>query len=180
VNVEVDSGTVLVKLPPGATPKLGAAQNGFVKLTQATQIPVGSFVDATRGTLGMTAAAGTGAGPLQNGTFTGGQFQILQKRALHAVTELRMSQRLTCASVRGRASASAARRTRRLSGNAHGRFRTRGRYSTATVRGTQWLVKDTCKNTLTLVRQGTVVVADLVKHKNVTLKKGQRYLARAR
>jgi hypothetical protein len=70
------------------------------------------------------------------------------------------------------------RRSRQLFGNAHGRFRTRGRHSVATIRGTKWLVKDTCKNTLTRSIQGTVVVRDLVKRRTVTLKSGQRYLAR--
>jgi hypothetical protein len=72
------------------------------------------------------------------------------------------------------------RRSRRLFSSVHGRFRTRGRYSSATVRGTKWLTKDTCAGTLTSVTQGTVVVRDFAKHKTVTLRKGQKYLARPR
>ena len=67
---------------------------------------------------------------------------------------------------------------RRLFGRAHGRFRTRGRNSTATVRGTEWSVVDRCDGTLTTVKRGTVVVRDRVKHRTVTLRSGQRYLAR--
>jgi ferric-dicitrate binding protein FerR (iron transport regulator) len=59
-----------------------------------------------------------------------------------------------------------------------GRFRTRGRNSTATVRGTRYLVKDSCSGTLTLVRKGSVVVRDLVKHKQRVVRAGHRYLAR--
>jgi ferric-dicitrate binding protein FerR (iron transport regulator) len=67
---------------------------------------------------------------------------------------------------------------RRLFGNAHGRFRTRGRSSTATVRGTEWSVIDRCDGTLTTVKRGTVIVRDTVKHRTVKLRSGQSYLAR--
>ena len=70
-------------------------------------------------------------------------------------------------------------RTRHLWGNGRGSFRTRGRYASATVRGTKWLVTDTCSGTLTVVRRGTVVVRDFVRRKNVTVRAGKRYLARA-
>jgi ferric-dicitrate binding protein FerR (iron transport regulator) len=71
-------------------------------------------------------------------------------------------------------------RSRRLFGRARGRFRTRGRHSTATVRGTTWIVKDTCTTTTTSVREGRVVVRDLVKRRNVTVRAGRRYVARAK
>jgi hypothetical protein len=67
---------------------------------------------------------------------------------------------------------------RRLFGNAHGRFRTRGRHSTATVRGTKWLTQDTCAGTLTVVDAGSVTVRDLVKHRTRIVRAGHRYLAR--
>jgi ferric-dicitrate binding protein FerR (iron transport regulator) len=59
-----------------------------------------------------------------------------------------------------------------------GRFRTRGRHSTATVRGTKYLVKDDCNGTLTLVKEGRVVVRDFRRHRTVIVKTGHRYLAR--
>jgi hypothetical protein len=46
------------------------------------------------------------------------------------------------------------------------------------VRGTDWTVEDRCDGTLTIVKRGTVVVRDQVKRRTVTLKAGQRYLAR--
>jgi hypothetical protein len=48
------------------------------------------------------------------------------------------------------------------------------------VRGTTWLTKDTCNATTTVVREGTVVVRDLAKRRNVTVGAGRRYTARAR
>ena len=73
------------------------------------------------------------------------------------------------------------RRTiRRLRANAKGRFSTRGRYSSATVRGTSWTTTDRCDGTLTKVTRGTVTVRDLKRRKNITLRQGKSYLARAR
>jgi hypothetical protein len=183
VNVAVERGIVRIKLPPGTSAEraekigLEGAQSGFVRLTDATQIPVGSFVDTKRGRVGMTSASGTGGG-VQKGSFYQGQFKVVQRPALRAVTELRMSERLTC---RRRDAAGAARpRSRRLFGNARGRFRTRGRNSTATVRGTIWLVKDTCTSTTTSVSQGSVTVRDFRLRKNRTVRAGGRYVALAR
>jgi hypothetical protein len=77
-------------------------------------------------------------------------------------------------------SLSAARRRphRQLFATVRGRFRTRGRHSTATVRGTEYLVKDSCSGTLTIVKHGTVVVRDFRKHRTVIVRTGHRYLAR--
>jgi hypothetical protein len=48
------------------------------------------------------------------------------------------------------------------------------------VRGTRWETIDRCDGTLTKVERGTVVVRDFRKRKNVVLKAGKSYLARAR
>ena len=79
---------------------------------------------------------------------------------------------------RGSRAGAAARSSRRLWGNGNGRFRTRGRYSSGAVRGTRWLVADTCKGTLTVVRRGRVAVRDFTRDLTTVLEKGERYLAR--
>ena len=66
-----------------------------------------------------------------------------------------------------------------LWGNGKGKFRTNGKYSAATVRGTIWLVQDRCEGTLTKVRRGTVAVRDFKRKKTVTVKAGPQ-LPRAR
>jgi hypothetical protein len=48
------------------------------------------------------------------------------------------------------------------------------------VRGTKWFVRDGCRYTLVRVNQGSVVVRDAVKRKNIVVRKGKRYTARAR
>ena len=68
----------------------------------------------------------------------------------------------------------------RLSGNAHGKFTTRGQYSAATVRGTIWTVTDRCDGTLTQVGRGVVSVRDFLRRKTITLHAGQHYLANGR
>jgi hypothetical protein len=106
--------------------------------------------------------------------------QVSQKARDRGLTEMRLTGQLKCVSSgRGRV-LGAASRSRRLWGHGKGRFRTRGRHSTATVRGTQWLTKDTCSSTTTSVKEGTVVVRDLAKRRNVTVRAGHRYVARAR
>ena len=54
-----------------------------------------------------------------------------------------------------------------------------GRFSAATVLGTNWGVRDRCDGTLTVVRTGVVVVTDFSLHRNVTVRAGQTYLAKA-
>jgi hypothetical protein len=66
-----------------------------------------------------------------------------------------------------------------LKASAHGKFRTRGRYSAATVRGTKWTVADRCDGTLTRVITDSVAVTDFVRHKTIILHGGQSYLAKA-
>ena len=67
----------------------------------------------------------------------------------------------------------------KLWGNGKGKFRTTGKYSSATVRGTIWLVEDRCDGTLTKVRRGVVSVRDIKRKKTVKVKAGHSYLARA-
>ena len=64
------------------------------------------------------------------------------------------------------ASASRSRRVRRLWGrDKGGRFRTHGRNSQATVRGTRWVTVDRCDGTFTRVTEGAVSVRDKVRHR---------------
>jgi hypothetical protein len=66
-----------------------------------------------------------------------------------------------------------------LHASAKGKFRTSGRYSAATVRGTKWTIADRCDGTLTRDIVHSVVVTDFVRHKTIVLHAGQSYLARA-
>ena len=178
-NIEPVSGIVKIRVIRRGK-DAHAAGSSFATLTEATQVPVTTVVDVRKGRVRQTLAANR-AGDVQKGEFYGGIYTTTQPRTgARPVTELKLSESLTCQpNSRGKVTASRAR-SRRLWGSGKGRFRTRGRNSTATVRGTIWLTKDTCSTTTTVVREGTVTVRDLVKRKNVTVKAGRRYVARAR
>ena len=189
VNVEPVSGQVLVALPAG-TARSGAraAQKGlrFVPLSEARQIPTGSFLDTSKGTVRLQSSVNS-RGKAQFGNFASGLFQVLQsrKRSAKGLTDvvLKGSSFSRCGSARrGKRSARTAlsRSTRRrLRANARGRFRTRGRHSAATVRGTVWLTADRCDGTLTKVTRGKVAVRDFRRKKTVLVRAGKSYLAKA-
>lgn len=156
----------------------------FVPLRDILNVPVSSRVDARRAEVALTTARGRRR---QSATFGAGIFQVLQTRRGRGLTEVAMkggsfgSCRRTPSARGGVFAAQRSRRViRRLRGRARGRFRTRGRYSAATVRGTNYEVIDRCDGTLTRVTRGTVVVRDFARRRTIRLRAGKSYLARAR
>jgi uncharacterized repeat protein (TIGR01451 family) len=67
---------------------------------------------------------------------------------------------------------------RQLWGSAKGKFRTTGRYASATVRGTVWLVQDRCDGTFAQVVEDIVDVADFTLNTTTAVGPGQSYLAK--
>jgi hypothetical protein len=178
-------GTVLT-LPATGSGAARASQKGrsFTSVREPREVPVRSLIDTRKGTVRVTSSRNSGTA-IQDGEFAGGVFQVLQsgKRSARGLTELRLkgSSFRRCAPARGRRASTAARRViRRLRGSGRGRFRTRGRFSAATVRGTTWTVEDRCDGTLTRVKSGTVAVRDFRRRKTITVRAGKSYLARAR
>ena len=165
------SGEVLVRRP-------GARR--FIVLTAASRLPNGSIVDASAGVVQLTSVRKPG-GSTQTAAFSGTTFTVAQASVSSGVTELKMRGRPSgCRPSTRRAFAVAARSTgRRLWGNGHGRFRTRGRYGAATVRGTAWLTEDRCEGTLVRVRRGRVAVRDLVRGGTTLVGAGHSRLVRA-
>jgi hypothetical protein len=195
VNVEPVSGIVLVKLPSNAKASVAGPLDsaveslskgiGFIPLTEARQIPVGSTLETTRGVVKLTTATAA-SGKFQSGDFGAGIFKLLQSRKQRGLTDLNIinsrSPRQVCASLGKRASIASkhlsSQTLGRLNANAHGKFTTRGQYSAATVRGTVWSVSNQCDGTLTRVTRGVVSVRDFRRRKTITLFTGQHYLAR--
>jgi hypothetical protein len=163
VGVEEVAGTVLVRDPK---------TKRFVPFDESL-LKSGAEVDTRKGTVEITNPAG------EKAKFFDGIFKLSVSKNL---TTLTLSEPLDCKTAKGgKAQASAKKpKTRKLWGDGKGRFKTKGSYSAATVRGTKWLVKDTCTTTTTQVTQGTVIVDDLVKKKKVTLRAKKTYVARAR
>lgn len=140
----------------------------------------------------MTALPGGGT---QTGHFWGTRFTVGQTSATGMV-DLRIDATLDCRRPRAYPGppeptpitaqeriheAAAAPRRRVLWGrDKGGRFRTHGRDSVATVRGTQWTTTVTCTGTTTRVTEGAVSVRDLRTRRTVLVKAGQAYTARRR
>ena len=144
MNVEVVSGTVRIKQP-------GRGSSGRSK--EPAQIRMGSIIDATKGRVRVTTAAG--GGKTQTADFYDGIFKIIQTKGKRPITDLRWSASSPAALEEGDSAAAKKRKGRRLWGKGKGRFRTRGKRSSALVRGTTWLVEDRCNDTtLTRVRAG--------------------------
>jgi hypothetical protein len=163
VNVAPVSGKVFVSAPAGgafaSVSVPGIRGRRFVPLTAARQIQVGSILDTRRGTVSLTSAS-TKAGEVFSGTFSAGVFAALQGRSGLTDLTLKGSSFRACATGKKASAALSRRAIRRIHGNARGRFRTRGRYSAATVRGTVWDTIDRCDGTLTKVKRGTVIVRE--------------------
>jgi hypothetical protein len=168
-GAEPSAGKVLLRL----------TSSSDVQALDASQvIPVGARVDARRGTVTITTAVGS-QGATQTASFWGGIFEIAQAGSKSRYTDI-----VTLGTPRscGSGKAGAARRTpkRQLWGkDNHGKYRTHGQNSVATVRGTTWLTVETCRGTLTRVTEGAVSVHDLHTGRTVLVKAGHSHLARA-
>ena len=178
MNVAPVSGTITVRAPGHAA---------FAPLAASGSVPVGAVVDARAGTVQLTSAVA--GGRTQAGTFHGAVFQVRQAAGGKGMTDLvlRGGDFGACPKRGSRAPGRAAAVTRRkppvrkLWGqDKGGRFRTHGRNSVATVRGTRWVTTDTCAGTRTTVTEGAVAVRDLRRKKTVVVRAGKSYLARGR
>ena len=171
-------GAPAVTGPPSGTPSGTVLVNGAP--FSGGQIAYNSTVDVTNGSLSLTTETGqvtlTGAGGVP------AAFVLL--RGVDngkAIVEFRLSGGNFGVCKRKLASRAATAKTIRLLwGKGKGRFRTRGRYASATVRGTYWLTADRCDGTLTQVREGRVQVRDLVARKTILVPAGKSYLAKKR
>ncbi len=167
VNAIPVAGDVLVKVP-------GSDQ--FVPLPSPRQVPVGSQFDATRGRVELTAARAGGV--IDTSTFYEGAFELSQSGP-RAIAELRLlhGDFTACSLPSFQAADKNRRPVRRLWGSGKGKYRTSGRYSSATVRGTIWKTEDRCDGTLTQVREGSVTVRDFGRRQDVVVRAGKSYLA---
>ena len=180
----------------------------FIPITEVRQIPNGAIINALHGTVALiTAAGGSSTANVsqavktkskkpkakvttQKGTFGGAVFKVTQDHSGLATLALVEGANFAGAptyascqthSVKATVAALSKKTLQLLKGSDnHGKFRTKGRYAAATVRGTVWSIADRCDGTLTHVTRGTVVVSDLVRHKSITVRAGHSYLALAR
>ena len=162
-NASVKRGTVTVKCP---------GDRRFNQIEGDVDLSFRCLVDTRRD--GSRSPPPPAAGKLQSALFYEGIFKAGQTRGRRPVTELRLAGRLYAGRfARGSKKTTAEqarRRRRRLWGRGRGRFRTRGRRGSASVRGTTWLVEDRNNNTTFFkVTDGRVRVRDFVRRRNVNL-----------
>ena len=173
VALAATRGNVRVN-PPG--------DGGFVALGDLAALPVGTVVDASRGTVELSSALADGT--TQTGSFYGSRFKIRQSGEGDGLVNLHLrgGELAGCRTGASSALASAVSpRKRRLWGSdSGGRFRTHGRDSVATVRGTRWSVTDRCDGTLTRVTEGAVDVRVRATGRVIRVTAGERHLARHR
>ena len=158
------------------------------ELTGEATVGIGAYLDTTEGAAKLETRR-------PDGTYTGtvvyaGLFQLQQARQRNAVLIARLSGRLPvcpragAAAARAGASATKSKKKsaprRRLWSNADGKFRTTGRYGSATVRGTKFLVEERCGGTFVRVARGSVNVADRVRGRTVVVRAPRSYLIRPR
>jgi hypothetical protein len=197
-NVVPVSGVVLIKPPPGGSlDALGPLAEiskgvGFVPLTQARQIPVGSRIDARRGTLRLVARTGL-ARHTQSVRLSGGLFTVAQSKA--KITKGLTTFTLNSGGFSGAPSYRGcpvfgkrpfAKGSKKPPATViqtlhatdhHGKFKVHGRFSAGTVRGTDFTTTERCDGTLTTVHRGTVDVLNYRTRKTIAVRAGHFYLA---
>jgi IPT/TIG domain len=181
-NVAPVSGLVTVKL-----------HGSFVPLTQVRSIPAGSIINTLQGSLKLITATGK-KHKNQHGTFGGAVFKVTQfgSGKNKGLTTLALVEggvkggpsyaACNTKSTKQASIAALSKKTLQLlhGSDNHAKFRTKGRYSAATIRGTVWTIADRCDGTIVHVTRGLVDVTDFVRHITVVVRAGHTYLALAK
>jgi hypothetical protein len=197
VIVRVLSGTVFVKLPAtaGSSRRFAQAISGFVPLKGVASLPVGTVVDARKGSLALSSTVdgrriGSG-GRTQTATLSAGIFAIKQRK-LRVGSRTRVPTDLVLTSppnatrqcvrttsfgpVKGRPHNPVRSLTAKV---AKGFFRIVGAAAISTGRGSTWATTDRCDGTRTEVGKGRVHVTDLETDRVFTVNSGRSLLIRA-
>lgn len=158
-------------------PRTGA----LVQLRGDATIPSGASIDTRAGTVVLETAL-DGSGATQRATFHGAIFKMSLSRRDPGMVDVRLTQAPPrCPRTGAAVRAAAAKAPDKLwIKDRRGKYRTHGRNSVATVRGTEWTTAETCAGTLTRVITGAVSVRDVRTGKSVLLRAGHVHLARRR
>ena len=176
------TGTVLVKVP---------GSSSFVPLSSAENIPMGSTIDATNGTVAITVALPNGT--TETGDFYDGEFVVTQDATGRLFATLAGGSFKGCPASgkkskgkgHHKAQLASAKKSktavvRQLWGSGHGQFTTKGRYGSAAVSGTVWLTQDLCEGTFFKVTTDTIEVTVYAHpHKKHLIAQGKSYLIKA-
>jgi hypothetical protein len=175
-NVAPVSGSVLVRLPGSSI---------FVALTGIREIPFGTVINATNGSVTVKTVAPNGV--IQTITYSQGEFRLTQEHDGFVAATLVGGDFAVCPTAAERshlARASSKRASpkhvvRKLWSEGHGKYSTKGSYAAGAVLGTRWLTEDLCDGTFIHVVTDRVAVTNFVNHRHLTVKAGHSYLAKA-
>lgn len=144
----------------------------FVRVNTITSLHYGATVNAGKGQLRIFAANGSKG--TQSGVFYGGSFKLTQNTTGLVQAALRGA---PAGCNRPEGAHTAAVSSFHLWGHVKGKYRTRGRYGSASVRGTIWLTEERCNGTFFRVVEGTLRIRDFTRHRTIILHAGRSYLA---
>jgi hypothetical protein len=149
----------------------------FVPMTAGQNVPPGTIVDVSKGR-GVTLADPKGQTSVFSGEKDAVPSQFVYAGVVGGFVELRLTGgNFKACPKRVVQSAAAEKPVRRLWGKGKGKFRTKGRYASAAIRGTWWLTADYCSRTFVRVKEGSVTVVDIPKKKTVIVKAPKSYSA---
>jgi hypothetical protein len=188
------SGTIRIRRP---------GTKFFILLDEAESIALGTEVDRRKGTVALFFVT-TKGGKIASASIGEGRVLVTQPREIDrgqrpgrltlsgppaGCTTRKVGARTRAVRRAGRTVAHAARTDkppagRRIKVRAKGRIKTQGRYGSAIVRGTRWIMVDRCASnpspgTLVSVQEGVVAVRDFAARKTINVRRGEQYLARA-
>ena len=177
INVFVLKDPVFVKLP---------GERRFHRLIKEGHLPNGTVIDTRKGRVLVVIADGSGG--TDAAEFYEGVFEVNQPKKLKGLANIFLDGGGFKGCPRApkdphaqvSANKSPHRSVRHLWSKGSGKFRTVGRFSSATVRGTTWLTDDRCDGTLVRVKQGKVAVRDFIRRKTVLVRAPKSYFARAK
>jgi LCCL domain len=189
-NYPAWGGSFLIVDAPGGPDDVDAVATGEVTVNgqrfTSGRVKYGSLIDVTRGTLKLTAKGVGNVLTFGDGTNLA-RFKLNKvvtkagkKKVTNAELALTGGDFSGCTIGAARAAGGPAGKVvRALWSQGNGRFKTKGKYASATIRGTKWETVDQCDGTLTTVAEGAVSVRDIRLKKNVVVKAGGSYLAKA-
>jgi hypothetical protein len=155
--------------------------NTFVPLSEAKDLPNGTTVDVT-GQAQIQLEDTSGNEMVFYGQNDGVSSQFVFQGTKNGVVQLQLTGGTGGSSHRYSLNTPDAKKkpTRRLWGSGKGKFTTKGKYASATVRGTNWLVADYPDHTLVTVRKGLVAVQNFVTKKTVLVPAGHSVIVKGK
>ena len=181
VQLQPDEGTVNVQIPGAIAPE---------ELERGTEVPVGSRIDANDGSLEILSEDPDPEEPLRHMVWSDGEFVTDQAEGGAALSEAILSgPLLDCDSPNGLSPAQLRQiggqpgedlplPGRKVWGKGGKGHQSKGGKSSSSVRGTEWLVWDTCDGkTVTYVVEGRVEVDDFDRDRTVLVDPGELYVA---